>query len=149
MSEYDIADIANKALFLGVSSVVLLVPALLLIGFIYLWFGIGSSVVKFESDSLNLDAVFYGRSIELAEIQENAVVMADFSNKSQAPSVRTNGISIFGLNWGWFRSAQGRKQLLFVTDASKAVYIPTSLDFDVIVSAKEPEQLIRAIQESK
>ena len=47
---------------------------------------------------------------------------------------------------GWFRLGNGEKALVFVTDASHAVYVPTLEGYSVIVSPADPEAFIASLQ---
>jgi hypothetical protein len=145
MSEFYVSEIANKSLFLGTSTAILIVPAILIVGFLYFWFGLTSSKLELRDSSLDFKAVFYGKRVDINDVDLDNVKLLDYTEKQNLPSYRTNGISLFGVNWGWFKLKNGRKSLMFVTDIKKAVLIPTNLDFDIIISTKEPEKLITAI----
>ena len=55
------------------------------------------------------------------------------------------GTSLPGYRAGWFRLRNGEKALLYVTDPAKAVYVPTQLDYSVIVTPQDPEGFLSAI----
>ncbi len=145
MSEFYVSEIANKTLFFGVSTSILIIPALLIVGFFYFWLGLVNSKLEFKDSTLDFNAVFYGRSIHLKDVVIDNVKLLDYTKDENLPRYRTNGISLFGVNWGWFKLKNNRKALLFVTDTTKSVLIPTNLEFDIIISAKDPEKLVSTI----
>jgi hypothetical protein len=55
------------------------------------------------------------------------------------PKIRKNGIGIPGLKQGWFRLRNTQKALLFVTDVSRVVYVPTHEGYSVLFSTPAPE----------
>ena len=62
------------------------------------------------------------------------------------PSIRTNGIGLPGYQEGWFNLNNGRQGLLFVTDRSQVVYIPTKQGYALLLSPKQPEEFLDMIK---
>ena len=58
---------------------------------------------------------------------------------------RANGIGMPGFALGWFESKNGGKVFALVTD-KPAVLVPTTLGYNVIVSAVDSERLVSTIQ---
>ncbi|MFO0889701.1 MAG: PH domain-containing protein [Isosphaeraceae bacterium] len=61
------------------------------------------------------------------------------------PSSRTNGIGLPSYQSGWFRLANGSRALLFMTDWKRAVLIPTTQDFNLVVSPADPPGFLAAL----
>lgn len=61
------------------------------------------------------------------------------------PTRRTMGTALPGYAGGWFRLENGQKALVYLTDRSRAVLIPTREDYVVLVSPQDPEGLVRAL----
>lgn len=145
MHEFYVSDIADKALFFGVSVTVLLIPILLIASFLYFWVGLTNSKLEVNDSALAFRTVFYSKTIDIDDIFLDKVRMLDGKDEKNIPSFRTNGISFSGINWGWFKLKNGRRALVFVTDKEDSILIPTNLNFDVIISTSEPEKLINTI----
>ncbi len=67
------------------------------------------------------------------------------SNPGTSRSSRTNGIGLPNYQSGWFRLANGSAALLFVTDWSRAVVVPTTEHFDLLVSPADPQAFLTAL----
>lgn len=146
MNEFYISTLSNKSLFLSVGGVVLLVPALLIIGFIYFWIGLSSSKISFVDETVKIDTVFYGNEISINDINIEGIKL--YTDTDYQLSYRTNGVSLLGVNWGWFKMNNNRKALVFITDISNAVFIPTKRNYDIIVSIEATEKFINNLKRS-
>lgn len=57
------------------------------------------------------------------------------------------GTGLPGYRAGWFRLRNGEKALLYVTDGSRAVYIPTNRGYSLLLSSQNPERLVNRLRE--
>lgn len=113
------------------------------------YFAWSSRHVQFEITSSGLSIVgdMYGRSIASDQLDLERARAVDLTqDKSLAPSLRTNGAGLPGYSAGWFRLKNGEKALLFVTDKSHVVYIPTREGYAVLLSVDSPEQFLEALR---
>ena len=84
------------------------------------------------------------------------VIVVGSAGEMMAASVRgartstfelsNEGLRLHGDMYGRLVSANGEKALLYVTDSAKAVYVPTRLDFAVLVSPEDPDGFLGAIK---
>ena len=104
--------------------------------------------VRFELDPQGLRIRGpYGRLIPRESIDLENARMVDLKNDSSyRRAIRTNGIGMPGFAAGWFRFKGGRSALLFVTDRTKVVSIPTHLGYEVLLSPAEPEAFLSDLQ---
>ncbi len=126
---------------------VTLVQAVL--GVLFVVMGLATSAMTFsaDADGLHVDSLFYGQDVPRAKLDPSGASLVDLTtDPSRRPSIRTNGIGLPNYSVGWFTLVGGERALLFVTAPSKVVYVPTSLGYAVMMSAKDPEGLIAAIQ---
>ena len=56
------------------------------------------------------------------------------------------GTGLPGYQSGWFRLRNGERALLYLTDRTRAVYVPTTAGFSVLLSPAEPDRFIAALQ---
>lgn len=83
---------------------------------------------------LHIRTLFYGRSIPLDEINIDGIRQLDLNTDTAYNiSVRTNGISLPNYQIGWMRLQNGNRALVYLTDKSSVVLIPTR-DFDILIS---------------
>ena len=100
-----------------------------------------------SDQGLRLSGDFYGRTIPVSDLRGGAARRVDVGADSEfRPRWRTLGTGMPGYSAGWFRLRNGEKALLYLTDRTKAVYIPTRLDYSVLVSPDDPEAFLSAIR---
>lgn len=110
----------------------------------------GSRRARFEvsPDGLVISGDPFGRRIPAGVIDARGVRPLDLGQEgSLAPRRRTWGSGFPGYLAGWFRLRNGRKALLFVTDRSRLVYVPTTGTFDVMLSVSDPGAFVRRAKE--
>jgi hypothetical protein len=56
------------------------------------------------------------------------------------------GVGLPGYSSGWFRLTDQSKGLLFLTDPSRAVYLPTTDGYTLLISPAEPERFLAALK---
>jgi Bacterial PH domain len=104
---------------------------------------------RFEVSSagLRLTGDFYGRTVAVSDLRGGSARRVDMSTENDLQPVRrTMGTGLPGYRAGWFRLRNGEKALLYVTDPTKAVYVPTRLDYSVIVSPSDPDGFLSAVR---
>ena len=110
---------------------------------LFVFIGYSSRHVSFEvnDQGLRISKAVYGRFIPIEEIIREEVKVINLGVDSEyKPKTRTNGIGLPGYNEGWFRLQNKEKALLFVTDRSSVVYIPTTKEYSVLLSVREAEE---------
>ena len=71
----------------------------------------------------------------------------DFSVTPElVPARRTLGTGLPRYQSGWFRLKNGEKALLYLTDRSRAVYIPTTAGYSVVISPANPDAFLEALK---
>jgi hypothetical protein len=109
---------------------------------------LGSRTARFEVSpaGLQLRGDFYGRLIPADNLVVQNVRRVDFARSPELePKRRTMGTGLPGYQAGWFRLANGEKALLYLTDRAKAVYVPTTSDYSLIMSPDDPEGFMAAL----
>ena len=130
-----------------------LIPCVALLGFVTFRLGtslVGSQRSRFEvsEDGLTVRGDLYGRYIpRKLLISGQARVINLGKDGALRPVRRDSGIAIPGYSAGWFRLANGQKALVYVTDESRVVYVPTSDGYVVMMSALDADGLSARIRE--
>jgi hypothetical protein len=62
------------------------------------------------------------------------------------PTRRTFGTGLPGYRSGWFRLRNGERALLYLTDEARAVYVPTTAGYSVLLSPRDPDQFVAALR---
>jgi Bacterial PH domain len=109
---------------------------------------IGARTARFEvsPEGLRLRGDLYGRLIPADQIRGLAARHVNFAvNPELTPQRRTMGTGLPGYRAGWFRLRSGEKALVYLTDTSRAVYVPTTAGYSVLISPSEPEKLLAAL----
>ncbi len=93
---------------------------------------------------------FYGRMVPAHDLRlGEARRLALGKGTGVSVGFKRNGTNMPGLKSGWFtlKTPQGKeKALLFLTDESKAVYIPTRLGYGMVLSPDDPEGFLAALK---
>ena len=111
---------------------------------LFIFIGYSSRHASFEvnDQGLRISRALYGRFIPREEIAVDGVrVMNLDTDSGYRPKSRTNGIGLPGYAEGWFKLQNKEKALMFVTDRSRVVYIPTTKGYSVMLSVREAEEL--------
>lgn len=144
MQEFVIAPAARSVWAL------VLVPTLVLCMVTWL---LGASVLasrtaRFEVSTagLRLRGDLYGRLIPLAQLRPGEARRVDLEADAELrPVRRTWGNGLPGYRSGWFRLRNGSRALLYLTDTNRAVYVPTTAGYDVLLSPRDPDAFLAAI----
>jgi hypothetical protein len=110
---------------------------------------IGSRSARFEvsPEGLRLRGDLYGRLIPADQIQTSAARRVDFTATPELlPKWRTMGTGLSGYQAGWFRLRSGEKALLYLTDRSRAVYIPTTAGYSLLLSPIAPDEFLSTLR---
>jgi hypothetical protein len=131
----------------------LAVIAVILVGVVG---GVGRSVLasrtaRFEVSDRGLDirGDWWGRSIprELMRVSEARVVNLREERDLQ-PVSRRFGTGLPGYASGWFRLRNGERALVYLTNQSRVVVVPTDLDYTVLLSPSNPDGLVAALRKT-
>jgi hypothetical protein len=62
------------------------------------------------------------------------------------PKWRRMGTGLPGYQAGWFRLRNGEKALLYLTDRTRAVYIPTTAGYSLLLSPADPDRFLSQLR---
>ncbi|HEX7087143.1 MAG TPA: PH domain-containing protein [Vicinamibacterales bacterium] len=146
MQEFPIAPGSVRGIWLLIGFVALVMSVSL--GFV-LASAIGARAARFQvsPEGLRLRGDVYGRLIPAAELRVDDARRVDFRTSPElTPRSRTLGTGLPGYQAGWFRLRSGEKALLFVTDRQRAVYVPTTAGYSVLLTPADPDGFIEALR---
>jgi hypothetical protein len=149
MDTFSIAPVSAKALWFLPA---ILIPVFVLIAGITFATIHGATKTRFEvsPDGLRLRGDLYGRFIPTAELRVAEARRVDFAaNPDLAPSWKTMGTGLPGYQSGWFHLKNGSRGLLYLTDRSRAVIVPTTNDYSVLVSPEDPDAFLSALKRAR
>lgn len=127
--------------FIWILSVVL---GVILLGVIVMFslFGYQARHATFtiSEQGLRIGPGIYGRFIPKEDINTEGVRVVNMNTENAyKPKWRTNGAGLPGYSAGWFKLQNNEKALLFVTDRTSVVYIPTTANYSVMLSVKNAD----------
>lgn len=111
--------------------------------------GYSTRNTKFEisDQGLRIKGGIYGRFIPREDIAAEQIQTINLTTYPEyQPRLRTNGIGLPGYAEGWFRLKNKEKALLFVTDRSNVVYIPTNRGYAVLLSVSNPAEFRQSVE---
>lgn len=131
-------------LLVGLVATVLVVVVLLMIAT-----ALGARHSRFEvsADGLRLRGDLYGRFVPAAAIRGRDARIVNLEiTPDLRPRSRRVGTAVPGYRAGWFRLANGEKALLYLTDERRAVYVPTTAGFSLLLSPQNPERFVERLR---
>ena len=109
----------------------------------------GASTSRFDlsTDGLRLRGDLYSRFIPAPALRGGAARIIDLNHDRElAPALRTMGTALPGYHSGWFKLRNGQKALLYLTDRTHAVYVPTTNGYDLLLSPQDPERFVAKLR---
>jgi hypothetical protein len=147
MSVFPIAPAASRYLWILVPVCVLLIGVLIMLAISLR--GGRASQFTVSPDSLRLHGDWYGRTLPLSQLRITEARRVDLkADTGLRPSWRRIGTGLPGYSAGWFKLRNGEKALLYLTDQSKAVYVPTTQGYSLLLSPADPDEFLAAIRGS-
>ena len=125
-----------------------IIVSLLAIVVLFSFIAYSARNVKFEltDNGLRIRGGIYGKFIPRdVLVREKARVINLNVEREYKPRWRTNGVGLPGYAEGWFRLFNGERALLFVTERSRIVYIPTTEGYSLLLTPSRPEEFLKAI----
>lgn len=148
MQVFTIAASSPRSLWILAPAFIIVTIAALVLVSVFL----ASRTARFEVSpaGLRLRGDFYGRLIPPDALVVEDVRRVDFVRSPELePKRRTIGTGLPGYQAGWFRLANGERALVYLTDRAKAVYVPTTNDYDLILSPDDPAGFMAALREMR
>ena len=123
------------------------VPTLVAIPIAALGFAARRVVFEIEPDALRIRGDLFGRRIPLAMLRLDEARQVDLrSGPDHLSLVRTFGVGLPGYLSGWCRAFRHEgKLLVFLTERTRVVRIPTTEGYTLLLSPAAPESFLRAL----
>lgn len=113
----------------------------------YLAYSTRHVTFELSEQGLRIRGDLFGRLIPRSSLCVKEAELIDLKqDKTRRPSLRTMGVGLPGYSSGWFRLRDGGKGLVFLTDPSRAVYLPTNDGYSILISPADPERFRAALQ---
>ena len=109
----------------------------------------GSSRSRFDlsDEGLRIHGDIYGQLIRRSSLKGGSARIVDLAvDTALAPKRRSMGTAVPGYRSGWFRLRNGREALVYLTDRSRAVFVPTSAGYDLLLSPQDPERFVERLR---
>jgi hypothetical protein len=137
----------NAPLWMALGLAILMIALAAL--FIYLAMATRNVSFEVSGEKLKITGDLYGRAIPISTLKLEEMRAMNLKHEHEyRPRWRTNGVGMPGYLSGWFKLRNGNKALLFVTDQSRVVYIPTLNGYTLIVSTQRPDAFMDALRAS-
>src|SRR5690349_13071257 len=143
---FHIVPAAARALWI-VLGFVILILVLVLFGIAKTARGAQTSTFEVSPAGLRVRGDLYGRFIPASTLRGGAARRFDErSDTGLLPVARRFGTAMPGYQSGWFRLRNGEKALLYLTDRSRAVYIPTTAGYSLLLSPADPDGFLSQLR---
>lgn len=122
--------------------------ALVLLALAFTAYAARNSRVELGADKLTLVGDFWGRDIPLSNVLTEQARVVNLDRDGEiAPRRRTLGTGLPGYASGWFKLYNGDKALLYLTNRKRAVYVPTSEGYSLLLSVQQPGRFIESLKQ--
>ena len=145
MNVFPIAPAESRYLWFLIPVVVILLGAIaVLVTYVR---GAQASRFEIRADGLRLDGDLYGRLVPKSQLRVDLARRVDLGRDEELrPRWRRMGTGLPGYQAGWFRLRNGEKALLYLTDRSRAVYIPTTAGYSLLLSPADPDGFLSRLR---
>lgn len=123
------------------SKTVLMAAALVVVVICFMFAQMALVKASITDDSLVIGGGLYRVRVPLRDVHPSDAALSRSGGVPRL-SWRTNGIGIPGLSLGWFRTSDGDKVFGAVTDPQRALRLPTSLGYDIVLSPRDPQRFL-------
>ena len=109
----------------------------------------GGTSAQFDvsPEGLRLRGDLYGRLVPASVLRTAEARGVNLATEpALRPRFRTLGTGLPGYQAGWFRLGNGEMALVYLTDPARAVYIPTTAGYSVLVSPTNPDRFLSALK---
>jgi hypothetical protein len=147
---FPIVPASSKTLW-SIGGIVLFIALLLLVLlclFSYLGYSSRYSQFELSEEGLRIRGDLYGRTIPISSLVVSEARKVNLNDLPQyQPKWRTNGTSVPGYRAGWFKLRNGEKALMYVTETTNVVYLPTREGYSVLMSVTNPDEFLQFLQQ--
>ena len=145
MNVFPIAPAESRYLWFLIPVVVILLGAIAVL--VTSVRGAQASRFEIRADGLRLDGDLYGRLVPKSQLRVDLARRVDLGRDEELrPRWRRMGTGLPGYQAGWFRLRNGEKALLYLTDRSRAVYIPTTAGYSLLLSPADPDGFLSRLR---
>jgi hypothetical protein len=97
--------------------------------------------IKIEDDQLVVGGGHYKEIINLSDIDRSVTHKVNLAEAPGLPGFRVNGIALPAFKLGWFQPYRGKKLFVLISE-QQAVFVPTSKEYDLLVSSPDADRLL-------
>ena len=145
MNIFPIAPAESRYLWFLIPVVVILLGAMALL--VTSVRGAHASRFEIRPDGLRLEGDLYGRLVPKSQLRLDLARRVDLGrDEALRPRWRRVGTGLPGYQAGWFRLRNGEKALLYLTDRTRAVYIPTTAGYSLLLSPADPDGFLSRLR---
>jgi len=145
MAIFPIAPADSRYFWLLIPVIVILLAAIALLATSLR--GAHASRFEIRADGLRLEGDLYGRLLPKSQLRVDLARRVDLTREEQLrPKWRRIGTALPGYQSGWFRLRNGEKALLYLTDRTRAVYIPTTAGYSLLLSPGDPDGFLAQLR---
>jgi len=145
MNVFPIAPAESRYLWFLIPVILILLGAMALLATSVR--GARASRFEIRADGLRLEGDWYGRLVPRSQLRVDLARRVDLGREQELlPKWRRMGTGLPGYQAGWFRLRDGEKALLYLTDRTKAVYIPTTAGYSLLLSPADPDGFLSRLR---
>lgn len=137
---------ASTALWIPMA---LVVVVLVVVGFLVVKSiaGARTSTFTLSPEALTIRGDLWGRTVPASRLRGASARVVDLRSEPMlVPRRRTAGTGLPGYRSGWWRLANGEKSLVYLTTTDRAVHVPTTEGYSLLLSVSEPDRFVEHLR---
>jgi hypothetical protein len=101
-----------------------------------------------DAGGIEVATTFYRQRIAFADLRiDSARVVRLDAHPDLKPLLKSNGYALPGFRSGWFRLRNWQKAFVATSDGERALWLPTSRGFGLLLQPRDPQRLLDRLRE--
>ncbi|MBL8298606.1 MAG: hypothetical protein JNN30_09700 [Rhodanobacteraceae bacterium] len=102
--------------------------------------------VRLSGNRLDVAIPYTRKQVALSEIDLSRARIVDLNERTELrPLIRLWGIGLPGLSCGWHLLRNRRRAVVAIFGGRRALWLPTQLNFDLLLELQQPQTLLDAL----
>lgn len=103
--------------------------------------------IALDAGGIEVATSFYRRRLAWDELRLDAARVVSLDERPELrPAMKSNGMAVFGMRSGWFRTRRFGRLFVATTGGKRLLWLPTTKGYDLLLQPRQPAALLDAIK---